>query len=188
MKRSFVAMFVCLALGRVLAAETKVDNPYYQSWEKAKEGTVVVMTDTIYVVGKAQDTFIRFTLKERKGDRVMVESKFVTADGVEAKDLRTVFPFFRQVGLPDNAGKDAAWAPASKAVAQGTEKVKINGRTYDTRIFMLTENVFGTEQVTTYWLTEEIPGLLLKRETKEKFAGKWTKTKAVQFKEIQLPR
>jgi|GEM_PF-4298874 len=184
MLRLVLAAFAVAA--SAAAAETTVDNPSYDSWAKHKVGAVLVFTETRHLAGMKVESTREHTLKSIKDSEIRVESRHFSG-GIETKEYRTEYPVFRKRTLPDKAGKDAAWAPDSKCVASGTEKLKIGAKTYDTKKFKKTEKDFGAETITTYWITSEAPGLRVKEETEEKVQGKFQKTKTLLFKELKTP-
>ena len=181
------AILVCVATMFVAAAaDVKVDNPAYDSWAKEKIGTVLIFTETEHLAGKKIEGTREHTLKSIKPDEIRVESRYFSG-GVETKEYRTEYPVFKTKTISDKAGKDATLAPVANCVASGAEKVKIGTKAYDTKKYKRTENVFGTDTVTTYWVSTEVPGLRVKEETEEKIQGKFQKTKSLLFKEVKTP-
>ena len=168
------------------AADLKVDNPGYDSWAKQKIGTVLIFTETQYFGGKKSEGTREHTLKSIKPDEIRVESRYFSG-GVETKDYRTEYPVFKTKIVSDKAGKDAALAPTAMCMPSGTEKLKIGAKSFDTKKFKKSENVFGTDTITTYWVSTEVPGLRVKEETEEKIGGKFQKTKSLVFKELKTP-
>lgn len=184
---AFRSVLICLAtLPVAAAADVKVDNPAYDSWAKQKAGTVLVFTETQFFGGKKTEGTREHTLKSIKPDEIRVESRCFSG-GVETTDYRTEYPVLKTKLVSDKAGKDAAWAPTANCTASGSEKLKIGTKTFDTRKFKKSENVFGTDTVTTYWISPEVPGLRVKEETEEKMQGKFVKTKSLVFKELKTP-
>ncbi len=178
----------CLVLSFVILsisyAGEKVENPEYAAWAKLKVGSMVIYEETLPFGDKKIVQFRHHTLTEIKDKEIRVESRCFVEKGDEIKDYKTNYPIWKGF---ETTGKEKKGDPVgfyADWVYSGKEKVKLNGKEYNTQVFKLTKT-FPTETFHTYWITDELPTRLLKSEETEKSGGKMKVTRTITFKEFK---
>jgi hypothetical protein len=163
---AFVAFVLTCALSSsTVRAEEQVDNPQYQGWSKFAAGTAVKYTQTVEAMGQKQDVQVTMTLVSISPEKATIETKAtITVQG------QTQETPAQKMDIPAKVNKSEAMevgqpAPNIKAeVKQGEEKVEAAGKTYDCKWTEVKSTQQGTDVVAKTWLSDDVPGRLVKME------------------------
>ncbi len=164
------AVVVALAVASPARAET-IDNPAYKTWAGQKVGTVVTVKMVTESGATKSDASLTYTLTEMTAEGATVEMvTTVTTAGMEFKTPAQKVEVKKVVELPAGRGKDHFDKPEG-LVEQGTETVKIDGVEYKTKWTTTKTNVGGTEMEAKMWMSDDVPNMLVKLESKAKIMG-----------------
>jgi hypothetical protein len=170
---AYLGMFVAAAS---VARAEQVDNPAYQSWAKQKVGTTVTHENTSAVAGQEFKSEMVQKLVELTKDKAVVETTMkLNIPGAPA-------PMPQKVVLP--AKVDEAEAKPNKMPPgttgemkeQGSEKVQIAGKSYNCKVFTMVGEASGAKMSGKTWMSEEVPGRLVKSETTADAQGQKVKS------------
>lgn len=183
-------------------AVEQVENPIYKAWASHKPGTTVVTKSTIDFAGNPNESTVTQKLVSVAADKVVVERTTEGGFGGGGEPVQQEIPAKIAKGqegvLPAGFGRGrgrggagGAPPPAPTDMKTGTDKVTIGGKTYDatTREYgmMLAGRGGGEGTKTTVkaWYSNDVPGGLLKSETKGSGAnGEFSmKQELVKFEE-----
>jgi hypothetical protein len=180
-----VALFFVSIFSSPALADT-MDNPVFASWAKSKPGTAVTLKITAEVAGQKSETRMTSTLSSLTADVATVEVETVTkAGGREFKSPPTKIENKKVVELP--AGKKKAdFDKPEGFVDQGEEKLKIGGKEYKTKWVRVKIKKDGSEYEAKTWSSDDVPGTMVKMETKSSGGGVESKT-TLELVEIKVP-
>lgn len=164
-------------------AGEQVDNPIYKAWASHKPGTTVVTKSTFDFGGNNNESTVTQKLVSVAPDKVVVERTteggFGGGGGQPVQqDIPAKIAKGQEGVLPAGFGRgrgrggNAAPPPAPTDMKTGTDKVTVGDKTYDanTREYgmMLPGRGGGEGTKTTVkaWYSNDVPGGLLKSETK----------------------
>jgi hypothetical protein len=161
-----------------------VENPQYRNWAKFPVGTAFtrkMTTDSAKSEGKTVTTF-KFKITEKSDELVVVESEATTEyhGGRVEKNPPVIDRHPRQVALPDGAKKDE-WGKPKGGVE---EEVTLLGQKYKARKSESSGSTDAGKYVQKVWMSEEIPGGLLKSETVVAAAEETT---TIEIVELVIP-
>jgi hypothetical protein len=159
-----VAGLLILACAQVRAEE--VESPAYRSWAKVKPGTeVTVRTTTKSSIGMAITT-TKSRLVDIDGTKAMVETwaEIKSPSGETTEIPHSTYPVRRMVPVPAGI-KPEEVGRAPGAIARGEEEVSMLGRTYKTLWYDTTGMTESGKSYSRAWITEDVPGLMLKATT-----------------------
>jgi hypothetical protein len=167
--------FATLAVGLILTTtvagqdKKKIDNPEYTSWSKYKPGTTVKMTIVNNAGGQKFEIARTSKLVEVTAEKCVLEDEGMTkVAGMEVKQPAT------KRDVPKTLEVDAKSADAIKAVKpegtteEGTETLKVSGTEIKTKWYKFKSKAAGGAAATEgqMWMSEEVPGLMVKMTTK----------------------
>jgi len=170
---SLVCAAFCLAAASGAVRAEQVDNPAYVAWSKHKPGTTVTYKSTTDIKMSGQsistEATVTQTLKEVKPEGAVVEitGKVSTGGQEQAIPARTI-----TVLAKIEKGKEGLPAEMKGEVSDmkiGKDTVEVNGKKYETETreysMKMTEPIAMTSQSKS-WTTTDVPGGMLKSETK----------------------
>ncbi len=183
MHRSLVtlsaAAFASFALS---AAAEEVEHPAYRSWARHPAGTSVALKSVTTTQGVTIVTTRRTTLVELTDEGAVLETVTIsdaTGKVVESPPQtyvqRRMFPLFAGVKKED-IGKPPGTS------TRGQETVKLAGKEYKATWFDSKGSGDAGETFTRTWMSDEVPGRLLKAVTKVPKADNMTTVELVEFK------
>jgi hypothetical protein len=157
------AVLVALAVAPNGVAE-QVESPLYASWARHKVGTAVTLrsvTEAGAGAGKAETT-TTYRLVELDDKKAVVEMVVVSnATGKEVKnapqrlEIRRLFPLLPGVKKED-VGKP------SGAIAKGEETISVAGKEYKAQWYDSKGRTEAGESIARTWISDEVPGTMLK--------------------------
>ncbi len=182
MRRFLVTLTAVFASCAPVAAAEEVEHPAYKSWARHPVGTSVALKSVTTTKGVTNVTTKTTTLVKLTAEGAVLETVRVS-DGTgkvvesppEAYLQRRMFPLFAGVKKED-VGKP----PGSST--RGEETVKLAGKEYKATWFDSKGSVEGGETFTRTWMSEEVPGRLLKAVTKVPKADNMTTVELVEVK------
>jgi hypothetical protein len=134
-------------------------DPRYESWAKYKPGTQVVLTGVMEMQGMRNESEQIFTLREVTPDHVVVEAKHAATVMGQRREMPP-----QRITIPATAKDDATTMLAGTETAR--EKVTVLGKTYDAKVTTTSGSQNGMSAVTKMWSSPEVPGTILRIETK----------------------
>src|SRR5439155_12998084 len=168
-------------------AQEKVDNPEFANWSKFKKGTSVTLKATSDVAGMKSESTITTTLVDVTADKVVVEmSTATTANGMEFKTPALKRDILKAIPLPPGAKKeDFAPGKVPGSVEEGTETIKVAGKEYKTKWYKTKNSAGGNDIEGKMWMTEEVPGMIVKVESSTK--GAVASKSTMELVEVKKP-
>ena len=159
------------------ADDKKVENPEYTGWAKQKEGTAVTYKMTMSFGGMDITSTVKNTLAEVGKDKVTIETDTTTT--FMGKDTK-VPTQKREVpkeldGAKGTPGLDPKTGLPEGAKEDGKEKLKVGGTEYECKKYTFKSKQklpTGEEEVEgTVWVSDDVPGKLVKMTSKMKAGG-----------------
>lgn len=183
MRRTFCSLAV-LALAVSVARAEDIANPEFGSWAKHKKGTSITMKTVTSTGGMNIEILTTTTLLEVGADKITVETATVTKlNGMEFKAPGVKREIGKTVNVPKGAAKlDPAGKPPG-TVEDGTETVKVGGTEIKAKWFKAKLDVAGTKTESKTWMSDDVPGLMVKMEaTTTGAAASTIKMELIEFK------
>ena len=164
---SFALIAVCLMIGAtgVARAEEQVANPQYDAWAKHKPGTVVKYAQSTETMGQKHEGEITMTLVSITPEKATVETKVSMMSQGKLQEMpaqKMDFPAKVNKSEAKETGQPAANIQAE--MKQGEEKVEVAGKTYECKWTEVTSAQNGMNIVAKTWLSDAVPGKLVKME------------------------
>lgn len=187
MKRFGFALAVVVAVSVPGFAQETIDNPEFAQWSKYKPGTSVTLKNTTEAMNVKSESLITTKLVEVGTDKLVVEVTFVmTFNGMEIKQPPMKRDVPKQIVLPKGTPKFDPKDPKQKfdgKMEEGTETLKIAGGEFKAKWSKTTFEAGGNKIETKTWMSDDIPGGVLKSETTTSGTMSATiKTEVTEFK------
>jgi hypothetical protein len=185
--RPFTSVAVLLLAVGVANAQEKVDNPEFASWSKFKKGTSVTMKSASTAAGNTSEILITTTLVEVGTDKLVVEtSSVIKVNGMEIKSPGQKREIMKTVEIPKGVKpEDFKGGKPPGAFEDGTETVKISGGEYKTKWFKTKVEAGGNKTETKMWMSDEVPGMMVKMEANS--TGAFASSTKMEVIEIKKP-
>ena len=170
--RLLAAASLILLAGGIALAQEKVDNPEFANWSKFKKGTSVTLKSTSDVAGMTTESTITTTLVDVGTDKLVVEMSTATkANGMEFKTPPIKRDVLKTIPLPEGVKKEEfAKGKVPGTLEEGTETLKVAGKEYKTKWYKTKTSAGGMNIEGKIWMTEEVPGMVVKMESSTKGA------------------
>jgi hypothetical protein len=170
------------ALCSLTSFAEEVEHPVYKSWASHPVGTSITLKSVTTSGNKKIVTTNKTTLVELTPDKATLEVIMVsdgTGQVVESPPQtytqRRMFPLFGDVKKED-VGKPP------KGSKQGEETLKVLGKEYQTQWFDAKGRTDAGETFTRTWMSDKIPGKLIKAVTKVPAADNQTSVELIELK------
>lgn len=167
-------LILAACLVSVAAASARADtieNPTYKTWANQKVGTVVTLSIVTEFGTTKSDSTLTYTLTALTAEAATIETvTAVKTAGMEFKTPPQKVEVKKLVEVPAGRGKDHFDKPEG-LIAQGTDTVKIDGVEYKTKWTTTKTNANGTEMEAKVWMTDDVPNMLVKLESKATIMG-----------------
>jgi hypothetical protein len=176
--RSLVAIIVLSACATMTGAQDKemVENPFYKFWAKSKIGASVSLKETTKLSGPAAGgetggtdvKMIEHKLLELTPEKAIVET--VVTEGeifgfVQAAPTKHIYP----AKLPKEVLEELLKETGAKAV---DATIKVDGKEMKVKYLTGTMKQGADDEVDfKFWLSEEVPGAIVKRIRTSKVKG-----------------
>jgi hypothetical protein len=181
----FAALAVLLAGPGLVMAQDKVDNPEFANWSKFKKGTSVTMKSVSSFNNISSEVTITSTLVEVGADKLVIEmTNVVKAAGMEIKGEPAKRDVTKTVTLPKEFKKeDFAGGKPPGTYEEGTETLKVGGTEFKTKWYKYKADVNGVKTDAKMWMSEDMPGIMVKSEmTTSGAIATTTKMEVTEFK------
>ncbi len=184
MQGFFVTLSAAVLASGALAgvAVEEVEHPAYKSWARHPAGTSVTLKSVTTTQGVTIVTTKKTTLVKLTDEGAVLETVMTSdATGKEVESppqtyvQRRMFPMFAGVKKED-IGKP----PGSST--RGEETVKLAGKEFKATWFDSKGRVESGETFTRTWMSDEVPGRLLKAVTKVPDADNMTTVELIEVK------
>lgn len=170
MSSRIAAWLVAVVFSTPALADT-MDNPVFASWAKMREGSSVTMKMTSEVAGQKTESTMTSTLTKLTADVATVEMVTVTkAAGQEFRNEPIKIDNKKVVELPPGKKKED-FAKPEGFVDQGEETLKIGDKTYKTKWVRVKIEKDGSVYEGKTWSCDDVPGTMVKMETKSSGGG-----------------
>jgi hypothetical protein len=184
--RALLGFILLFGSAAMVLAQDNVDNPEFLAWASSKKGTSVVYRTIVKDAKNSTEVLSRVTLIEVGRDKLVLETSGLVKS--KAEDFKTAAQnrdVPRQVPLPKELTRDdylLGKPPGTKA--EGTEVLKIGGKEIKTRWYEYAADVAGTRTEAKLWLSDSVPGRMVRNEMKTTGRLKSTiQTELVEIKE-----
>ena len=168
MLRVAVLTLPLLLASTLVWAEPKaelIDNPEYTHWKGFEPGTTI----THRMVSKTGDSTesrveTTVTLKSKTEKALVLTASMeniITIPGQGERKIATP-PTDREVPAKLPKPKGTVESPVKPEVKEGTETIEVLGTKYDCKWHQSTMKMAGTTTVTKSWLSDQVPGRLVK--------------------------
>ncbi len=173
-----------LLLTSLTAQQGQVDNPQYTSWAKAGKGAVLTMR-SLTVMGddpRPITSTMAYTLTKLTPDQAVVEMLTETDQtGKRVKNPPQEIVIRRPFFLLPGIKKEDLGRPTDY-VAKGEETIEIAGGKYKAQWYDTEGKTESGPATTRTWMSNEVPGLLLKSVTKVPKVNGTITLEMVEFK------
>ena len=155
-----VVATVVFFLGDSALAE---ENPMFKSWAKHGVGTSVTTTVKTKAAGQETAMEVTTSLEAKSADKVSL--KIVTKMTVAGTTMELPGQTIDIPAVTPPVEKSAADAPKPET-KENTAKIKITDKEFNTKVIESTTTIGKITTTSKSWTSEEIPGMMLKMETK----------------------
>lgn len=173
--RRVLPLVVLVAAAPLLRAEGKVANPYYKFWSKSKVGASVVFKETTKLSGAAAASApegtdvktVTYKLVELNGEKAVVEARVTQQEEfgyVEAAPTRHIYP----AKMSKATLEDLLAETGAKGVAA---TLKVGDKELKVMALAGSMKKGGEEVDFKIWLSDEVPGGIVKRLRTTKVNG-----------------
>lgn len=170
MTRRTIAILV-IALTTTPALAESIDNPAFASWAKMKKGTTVTLKQSSEFAGQKSESTSISTLVDLTADVATIELVNVIKVGdMEIKTPPTKVEVKKMTELPPGKKKED-YAKPEGLVDQGSEAITVDGVEYKTKWQSVKLKSGDTDIESKSWTCDDVPGLVVKLESKSKTMG-----------------
>jgi hypothetical protein len=183
----FSAVILCALVPGPVAAQDKVDNPEFANWSKFKKGTSVTMKSVSSFNNMSSEATITSTLIDVGADKLVIEmTSAVKSAGMEFKGEPMKRDVSKTVTLPEGFKKeDFSKGKPPGTYEEGTETLKVGGSDVKTKWYKYKFEVQGTKTEAKMWMSEDVPGIMVKSEMTS--SGAVATTTKMEVTEIKKP-
>lgn len=167
-----------------LAKAQMADHPIYLSWARCEPGTTLkIRTETRSELGTIESTSV-YKLVGKTDDQVDVEV-VVTSEqsGEQSVSQPQVFNYKRKFPLLPGVKAEDLGKPRN-AIDQGKEVIEAAGQQFETVWYDSKSQTEAGEAITRTWMSEEMPGRLVKAVTRVPAVNKVT---TIEVTELTTP-
>lgn len=164
------------------AGAEEVEHPIYRSWARHPIGTTITLKSVTTAGGQTIVTTKKTTLVRLTESSAELETT-MTSDGTgkvvqspsQSYTQRRMFPLFAGM-TKDDVGKPP------KGSTQGEETIKLAGRDFKTQWFDSNGQTEAGKSQTRTWMSDEVPGKLVKAVTQVPSAKNTTTVELIELK------
>ena len=174
--RRVLPLAVLIAAAPLVRADDQVANPFYTFWSKSKVGDVVVLKETTKLSGATaasapEDTDVKtitYKLAELNDEKAVVEARVTQQENfgfVVAAPTRHIFPAKMSKEILGDLIEETGAKGVAATLKVGDKELKVMALTG-------TMKKKGGEEVEfKIWLSDEVPGGIVKRVRTDKLNG-----------------
>lgn len=160
----------------------EVEHPAFKSWAAHPVGTSIAIRSVTSCPASRLTTTTTYKLLELKEDRAILETRKVSdATGQLSEGLPDKMEQRRKFPLLPGVKKEQIGKPLNP-IAQGEETLKLAGREIKTFWYDTKGQGDAGETLTRTWMSEDVPGRLVKAVTKIPRADTTVTLELVEFK------
>ncbi len=175
--------FTALAATHALPFE-EIESPLYKSWVRFPVGTTITTRAVTERDGHRAETTTTSQLIASTNDKVVIEAVSVSdATGQRIENPPQRFEYRRVFPLLPGVKKEDVGKPKG-VIAEGDETVEVAGKSYAAHWYDARGTTDAGPSITRTWMSEEVPGKLLKAITR---VPKADKTATLKLVEIRTP-
>jgi hypothetical protein len=173
--RRALPLVALVAAVPLVGAQEQVTNPYYKFWSKSKPGATAVLKETTKLSGAAAASApeatdvktVTYKLAELDNDKAVVETRVIQQEDfgfVESAPTRHIYP----AKMSKAALEEFLAETGAKGVAA---TIKVGDK--EMKVMALTGNMKkkGEEVEFKIWLSDAVPGGIVKRQRTTKING-----------------
>jgi hypothetical protein len=173
--RRVLPLVVLAAVAPLVSAQEQVANPHYTFWSKSKPGATVTFKETTKLSGAAAASApdgtdvktVTYKLTEVTDDKAVVETRVTTEENfgfVESAPTRQIYPAKMSKAVLEDliAETGAKGEPAT---------VKVGDKEVKGKVLSGTIKKAGEEVEFKIWLSDDVPGGIVKRHRITKVNG-----------------
>jgi len=162
--KTLLAAVLVMGAGSLCYGADQIDNPTYKAWSKFKPGTSATMKMESDAGGMKSETETTTTLVELNADKAVVETKMSMNAGGQKMDMPA-----QKTDVPaklDKPPEAAAPNTPKPEVKESTEEVEIpGGKKVKAKVTETKSDANGMKTVSKVWMSDEVPGGMVKMET-----------------------
>jgi hypothetical protein len=173
--RRVLPLVVLVAAAPLVSAQDQVANPYYTFWSKSKPGATVVYKETTKLSGAAAASApegtdvktITYKLVELNADQAVVEARVTQQENfgfVEAAPTRHIYPAKMSKAILEDLLEETGAKGVAATLKVGDKEMKVMALSG-------TMKKGGEEVEFKIWLSDEVPGGIVKRLRTTKVNG-----------------
>ena len=168
-------LVILMAAVPLVSAQDQVANPYYKFWSKSKPGATVVYRETTKLSGAAKESApegtdvktVTYKLVEVNDEKAVVEARVTQRENfgfVESAPTRHIYPAKMSKAVLADLLAEAGAKGVAATLKVGDKELKVVGITGSMKK--------GGEDVDfKIWLSDEVPGGIVKRHRTTKVNG-----------------
>jgi hypothetical protein len=185
--RTAAVAALLLLTGGLVTAQEMLPNQEFTDWSKFKKGTSVTLKTTSDAGGMKSEVVLTTTVVETGADKLVLETTSTTkVNGMEFKAPAVKRDVPKTVPLPPGIKKEDFTATKPPGTyEEGAETVKIAGAVYKSKWYKSKFEMDKTKVESKMWLSEDVPGRLVKGETT--VTGPVNVTTKMEVTEIKKP-
>jgi hypothetical protein len=174
--RSLMAVVLLAACALTVRAQEQVENPFYKYWSTSGIGSSVTLKETTKLSGPAAGgetggtdvKLIEYKLLERTAEKAVVET--VVTEGeifgfVQSAPTKHIFPAKMSKEVLEELLKETGAKSVDVAIKIGDKDMKVK------HVSGTTKQGADDEVAHQFWLSEEVPGQIVKRVRTTKHKG-----------------
>ncbi|WZP00974.1 hypothetical protein EP7_002636 [Isosphaeraceae bacterium EP7] len=182
MLRTFMLASVAVALASHATSAEEVESPIYRSWAKAKVGTSVTYREIVITKGVRAESTRRATLAKLTPEKAVIdEETFETVNGKPKVITSITLDYRKGLILLPGMTKEQVENPG-KGKKAGLETVKVLGKDYKASWYETEAPTDHGPAVGRTWVSDEVPGKILKSSMKVESADKTVTTELIEIK------
>ena len=169
-------LVILMAAVPLVSAQDQVANPYYKFWSKSKPGATVVYKETTKLSGAAKESApegtdvktVTYKLVEVNDEKAVVEARVTQRENfgfVESAPTRHIYPAKMSKEVLEDLLEETGAKGVAATLKVGDKELKVMALTGTMK------KKAGEEVDFKIWLSDEVPGGIVKRQRTAKVKG-----------------
>lgn len=185
MPRFALSIVAALAASSALLAPCRAEDaesPIYKSWASHKVGTSITLKTVNGSGPRAVTSLETQTLKDATPEKVVLEILVTqTADGITRQQPAKEFVYKKKFPLLPGVKKEDIGKPSGRSES-GEETIKAAGMEFKAQWYISKSQTEAGEAVSRTWMSDEVPGKLIKSIDEVAAAKSTSTTELIEFK------